>query len=191
MDTDARGFPLGALRASDADRDRALSELAQAHQIGRITADEFDERSAQVLAARTGQQLSALLADLPVDHALAGTAPAGTAPAGAAPAGSALAGTAAVQRTDHAPASRLVIGASLAAICFAALSVASAMSRGPDLQQREWAQKVMASHGMPGPVPPALGFNWVGTITPGAIAVLLVVLIIFLHRTRTIGPSPQ
>jgi hypothetical protein len=186
MDTDARGFPLGALRASDADRDRALSELAQAHQIGRITADEFDERSAQVLAARTGQQLSALLADLPVDHALAGTAPAGTAPAG-----SALADTAAVQRTDHAPVSRLVIGASLAAICFAALSVASAMSRGPDLQQREWAQKVMASHGMPGPVPPALGFNWVGTITPGAIAVLLVVLIIFLHRTRTIGPSPQ
>jgi Domain of unknown function (DUF1707) len=175
MDTDARGFPLGALRASDADRDRALSELTQARRVGRITDDEFDERSAQVLASRTGQQLSALLDDLPVDHTLAG----------AGPVGSALAGTAAVQRTDHAPASRLVIGASLAAICFAAVSVANAMSRGPDLQQREWAQKVMASHGMSGPLPPALGFNWVGTITSGAIAVLLVVLIIFLHRTRT------
>jgi hypothetical protein len=174
MDTDARGFPLGPLRVSDADRDRALSELSQARQIGRITDDEFDERSAQVLAARTGQQLSALLDDLPVHHALAA----------ASRTEAYVAGTTAVQRADHSPASRFDIGASLAAICFAGVSVLNATSRGPDLQQREWAQKVMASHGMQIPLPPAQGFNWVGTITPAAIAILLVLLVIFLHTTR-------
>ncbi len=35
MDTDARGFPAGDLRVSDSDRDRALSELSEAFQIGR------------------------------------------------------------------------------------------------------------------------------------------------------------
>src|SRR3984885_5464439 len=74
MDTDARGFPLGDLRVSDADRDRALSELCEAFQVGRITADEFDQRSGQVLAARTGKELAALLADLPLNRALANTA---------------------------------------------------------------------------------------------------------------------
>ena len=65
MDRGARGFPAGDLRVSDADRDRALSELSEAFQAGRITADEFDERSSRVLEARTGRELAALLADLP------------------------------------------------------------------------------------------------------------------------------
>lgn len=60
-----RGLPPGDLRVSDADRDRALSELGEALRVGRITADEFDQRSGQALRARTGKDLTALLADLP------------------------------------------------------------------------------------------------------------------------------
>jgi predicted phage tail protein len=62
-----RGFPPGDLRVSDADRDQALSELSEAFRVGRITADEFDQRSGQALRARTGKELTALLADLPLD----------------------------------------------------------------------------------------------------------------------------
>lgn len=65
MDGVGRGFPPGDLRVSDADRDRALSELGEAFRVGRITADEFDQRSRQALRARTGKELAALLADLP------------------------------------------------------------------------------------------------------------------------------
>jgi len=65
MNRAARDYPPGDLRVSDADRDRALSELNEAFQEGRITADEFDDRSGRVLRARTGGELRALLADLP------------------------------------------------------------------------------------------------------------------------------
>ena len=66
MDGVGRGFPPGDLRVSDADRDRAQSELSEAFRVGRITADEFDQRSGQALRARTGKELTALLADLPL-----------------------------------------------------------------------------------------------------------------------------
>ncbi len=66
MDGVDRGFPPGDLRVSDADRDRAQSELSEAFRVGRITADEFDQRSGQALRARTGKELTALLADLPL-----------------------------------------------------------------------------------------------------------------------------
>jgi hypothetical protein len=66
MNTAARDYPAGSLRVSDADRDRALSELSEAFQAGRITADEFGQRSGQALAARTGEELTALLTDLPL-----------------------------------------------------------------------------------------------------------------------------
>jgi len=67
MDGAGRGFPPGDLRVSDADRDRALSELSEAFRVGRITSDEFDQRSGQARSARTGKELTALLADLPPD----------------------------------------------------------------------------------------------------------------------------
>jgi hypothetical protein len=67
MDGVGRGFPPGDLRVSDADRDRALAELSEAFRVGRITADEFDQRSGQAQRARTGKELTALLADLPLD----------------------------------------------------------------------------------------------------------------------------
>jgi hypothetical protein len=165
MDTDARGFPLGDLRVSDADRDRALSELSEAFQVGRITPDEFDQRSGQVLAARTGKELAALLADLPVNRALANTA----APRPAA----------------HPPLPRIVIGASVAAACLAAVSVTNAASQGPTAQQREIAQQIFARQGWSITIPPSPPFDWAATVVPGAIAVLLVVLIfVFLRVTR-------
>lgn len=68
MQTATRNFPSGDLRVSDADRDRAVSELSEAFQAGRITADEFGQRSGQALSARTGKELTALLTDLPLDR---------------------------------------------------------------------------------------------------------------------------
>lgn len=58
MDRTGWHYPPGDLRVSDADRDRALAELSQAFQAGRITADEFDERSGQALHSRTGKELT-------------------------------------------------------------------------------------------------------------------------------------
>ena len=54
MSTERAGFPAGDLRVSDAERDRALSELTEAYEAGRITAEEFDQRSTTALSARTG-----------------------------------------------------------------------------------------------------------------------------------------
>src|ERR1700742_5149202 len=53
------------LRASDADRDAVLSQLSESFQAGRLTADEFDDRSSRALAARTMADLAALTTDLP------------------------------------------------------------------------------------------------------------------------------
>lgn len=65
----ASQFPPGDLRVSDADRDRAISELTEHFQAGRITNDEFGERSALALRARTGKDLAALFGDLPAPQA--------------------------------------------------------------------------------------------------------------------------
>ncbi|HXS65603.1 MAG TPA: DUF1707 domain-containing protein [Streptosporangiaceae bacterium] len=65
MTTAPRRFPAGNLRASDSDRDRALAELTEHYQAGRLDADEFDERSGRALQAKTGQELSDLFTDLP------------------------------------------------------------------------------------------------------------------------------
>ena len=55
MDGADRGFPQGDLRVSDADRDRAQCELSEAFRVGRITADEFDQRSGQARAPAPGK----------------------------------------------------------------------------------------------------------------------------------------
>src|SRR5271169_1040276 len=130
MDGVGRGFPPGDLRVSDADRDRALSELSQAFQVGRITADEFDQRSEQALGARTGKELIALLADLPPDRvpAIPTTA------------------------VDRAPcvsgARRVVVASALAATTFAGVAVIDALSHGPTIAQREQFREVVARHGL-------------------------------------------
>ena len=53
------------LRASDADRDRALRELRRHAAVGRLTVDEFAERTDDALAARTLGDLDRLFRDLP------------------------------------------------------------------------------------------------------------------------------
>jgi hypothetical protein len=60
-----RDFPAGNVRVSDAERDRALAELSEHFQAGRITQDEFDERSGLALTAKTGDDLRELFTDLP------------------------------------------------------------------------------------------------------------------------------
>jgi hypothetical protein len=62
-------YPAGNLRVSDADRDRAIGELSEHFQAGRLTADEFEERSGQALRAVTGGDLAELFADLPRNQA--------------------------------------------------------------------------------------------------------------------------
>jgi hypothetical protein len=53
------------LRASDADRDRAIIELREHTAAGRLTLEEFSERVDQAVAARTLAELQAVRSDLP------------------------------------------------------------------------------------------------------------------------------
>jgi hypothetical protein len=158
-------YPSGEIRASDADRDRALSELGEAFRAGRITIGEFDERSGQALASRTGRELTALLADLPP---VSPPAPRVAAPVAA----------------SHVFASRTAFAAAITAMCCTALAVGAAVNHGPSPEQQEFIREWAARHGMQVPrgFPPNPGFDWVGTIAPAVIAVLLVVLIICLRK---------
>jgi hypothetical protein len=56
--------PVPAMRASDADRERVVAVLQQALADGRLTVDEFGERSAVAFAARTLDALAGLTRDL-------------------------------------------------------------------------------------------------------------------------------
>jgi Domain of unknown function (DUF1707)/Cell wall-active antibiotics response 4TMS YvqF len=58
-----------ALRASDADRDRTVEALATASAEGRLTLEEYSQRSEAALAAKTLGDLAGLTTDLP-DSAL-------------------------------------------------------------------------------------------------------------------------
>jgi hypothetical protein len=53
------------MRASDADRDAVLAELSAHFQAGRLTLEEFNERSDVALHARTYGELADLTWDLP------------------------------------------------------------------------------------------------------------------------------
>jgi hypothetical protein len=57
--------PSGGLRASDAERERVAEALRRHHVDGRIDTDELQERLERCYAARTGDDLAALLTDLP------------------------------------------------------------------------------------------------------------------------------
>ncbi len=166
-------YPPGDVRVSDADRDRALSELSEAFQTGRITPDEFEQRSGQALTARTGNELTALLADLPVQHA--------PAPRTSAP-------------TSHqrVVATRVAVAASIAAVCFAAAAATAALDPGPSLAQQEFMRRMAAQEGLPvPPLAPRPGFDWPGTLTPAVIAALLAVLVaVLLVVLRRARPAP-
>lgn len=181
MNSPASDYPPGNLRVSDEDRDRAVAELSQAFQAGRITREEFDQRSGQALRAATGKELTDLLADLPP----------GRSPAPRT--GGAL------QLRHSAVGARVAAGASAAAAAgLTAVALTNGLSHpgpGPDLAQREFAQKVVERvAGLKIPVPPAQpvpGFDWAGTITPAVFAVLLVALAVYLlNIARTGRPHP-
>lgn len=61
----AHAMPDPALRASDDERDVVLQALERHVAAGRLTLDEFDQRSSAALAAVTLGDLAALTADLP------------------------------------------------------------------------------------------------------------------------------
>jgi hypothetical protein len=65
MSTATTGHPSGSLRVSDADRDRAIAELSEHYQAGRLTTEELEDRTGRALQARTTADLAALFTDLP------------------------------------------------------------------------------------------------------------------------------
>jgi Domain of unknown function (DUF1707) len=78
MDTPTGDIKRGAIRVSDAERDQAVAELGEHYQAGRLTLEEFDDRSSQALRAKTGSDLGALFTDLPKGAAPSVLAPAST-----------------------------------------------------------------------------------------------------------------
>ena len=88
MDTVTKDHQGSSLRLSDADRDRAVAELSEHFQAGRIAADELDDRVGRALQARTAADLAPLFADLPGKRPAAtgpGTHPGSPAPFRSAP----------------------------------------------------------------------------------------------------------
>ncbi|TNC20684.1 DUF1707 SHOCT-like domain-containing protein [Amycolatopsis alkalitolerans] len=63
------------MRIGDADRESALKALGEHMSAGRLTVDEYGERSAQVTAAKTRRELAGLFGDLPAPHPVLGEPP--------------------------------------------------------------------------------------------------------------------
>ena len=59
------------MRIGDAEREAAVQALGEHFAAGRLTKDEFDERSASAYAARTASALRPLFVDLPGPHPFA------------------------------------------------------------------------------------------------------------------------
>ncbi len=57
---------MDSLRLSDADRESAVDLLSEQYALGRLTREEFDERSDAVWSAKTQGDLAPIFADLPV-----------------------------------------------------------------------------------------------------------------------------
>ena len=106
MDT-TKSFPSGGIRVSDADRDQAIAELSEHFQAGRLTQEEFEERSGGALQAKTGDDLAGLFTDLP------GRSPVPVPPADGPVFGG---GPGDLSRLSHLPMARLIILGVLAVI---------------------------------------------------------------------------
>lgn len=65
----------GMMRASDADRDAVVDVLRDAYTDGRLTLEEFGERTSAAYAGRTWGELRELTADLPGQPALGADLP--------------------------------------------------------------------------------------------------------------------
>ncbi len=73
MSTATQDHPSGRLRVSDADRDRAIAELSEHYQAGRLSTEELKDRTGRALQARTAADLAALFTDLPRQRQVAAT----------------------------------------------------------------------------------------------------------------------
>jgi hypothetical protein len=60
----ATGSYYGQMRATDADRENVHAVLQSAYADGRLTWDEFDSRSSQLIVAKTYNELASLTTDL-------------------------------------------------------------------------------------------------------------------------------
>jgi hypothetical protein len=67
----------GSIRASDNDRETFVTALREAYTEGRLTLDEFEERTSAAYAARTWGELRDLTSDLPAPPVLAVEQPGG------------------------------------------------------------------------------------------------------------------
>ena len=74
-DRSAEAAGHAGLRASDADRERTAAALRRHHVDGRLDTDELQDRLGRCYAARTEDDLRALLADLPPERRAAGAPP--------------------------------------------------------------------------------------------------------------------
>jgi hypothetical protein len=63
------------IRASDSDREVVVAALQDAYTAGRITMEEFDERTSAAYAAKTWGDLRKLTIDLPAQPILGGDVP--------------------------------------------------------------------------------------------------------------------
>jgi hypothetical protein len=75
MDQGTTGVPRREIRVSDAERDQAVAELSEHFQSGRLTQEEFEDRSGRALQARTVSDLAGLFNDLPHNVVPAPTPP--------------------------------------------------------------------------------------------------------------------
>ena len=114
MSTATRDHPSGSLRVSDADRDRAIAELSEHYQAGRLTTEEFEDRTGRALQARTTADLAGLFTDLPRRQAPATGASAPSAAPGAAGTAPASPAKAWPARMPVAPVTILAVVAVLA-----------------------------------------------------------------------------
>jgi hypothetical protein len=180
--TPSMNYPPGDQRVSDAHRDHAVSELSEAFQTGRITADEFEQRCELALSARTGQDLTDLFTDLQKDNVPAAPTAAGR-----------------LARSPRAAGTWIAMGASAAAATsLAFLTLVNALTAGTNpgltLPQREarraLAEQVLRREGISisVPLPPsgAYGIDWVGIVTPAIITVLLIALTVLLWRATRV-----
>ena len=65
LDSEHANPGTSVVRASDADRDRTVEALAAASAEGRLSLEEYSQRSDAALVARTLGELTSLTADLP------------------------------------------------------------------------------------------------------------------------------
>ena len=181
MDTPSRNYPPDDQRVSDAHRDHAVSELSEAFQAGRITADEFEQRTGRALSARTGKELTDLFTDLQKDNVPAARTAAGR------------------LASPRAAGTWIAMGASgAAAASLAFLTLVNALTAGTNpgltLPQREArraiAEQVLKREGfsISVPLPPsgAYGIDWAGIVTPAVITVLLIALTVLLWRAARV-----